>query len=60
MKLASSYDRDVSELTVYIEGKEYIYTHISPFHNSEFVKKAKRNRGRALAYVRTFPRKDED
>lgn len=61
MELASSYDYDAWELTIYIDNRKYVYTGVSPFHNSEFVKRAKRNKGRALAYIRKyqFRRKDE-
>jgi hypothetical protein len=58
--LGSSYNADLWELTVYLDGKEYTYTNVSPHHNDKFVAKAKKNRGRAMAYVRTFPRKESD
>ena len=58
--LGSSYNRDTWELTVVIDGKDYTYSNVSPYHNDQFVKRARKNRGRAVAYARTFPRKEDD
>ena len=57
MTLGSSYDQDTWELTVWIDGNEYTYTDVSPYHHRQFSSRAKRNKGRALAYIRTFPTK---
>ena len=58
--LGSSYNQDTWELTVIIDGKEYTYENVSPYHNDQFVARAKRNIGRALAYARTFQRKEDN
>lgn len=52
-----SYDADTWTLQVTVNGTPYEYADMSPFHNDEFVKRARRNTGRAMSYLRTtgFP-----
>lgn len=57
MKLESSYDTDTWEQTVWIDGKRFVYTDVSPYHNSEFTKRAEKNKGRAIAFIKGFKRK---
>jgi hypothetical protein len=54
MKITSSYDQDSFELTITVDGRKYVYVDVSPFHHSEFRKRAKYNKGRAMAYIRGF------
>lgn len=58
MTLTASYDRDTWELTVTVDGTTYVYTDVSPHHSDQFRKRARRNKGRAMAYIRTFQRKE--
>ncbi len=53
MELSSSYDRDRSRLTVHVDGRRYVYKHVSPFHNDQFWAR-RRNKGQAMAYIRGF------
>jgi len=50
--ITSTYDRDVWELHVTIDGKPYVYHDVSPFIADRFHRLARRNRGRALAFLR--------
>lgn len=54
MELSSSYEQDRSRLTVHVGGKRYVYRNVSPYHNDQFSRKAWRNRGKAMAYIRDF------
>jgi hypothetical protein len=58
--LSVSYDLDTWELRVSIGDKKYTYVSISPFQNSEFLKRAEKNKGRAMAYIRNFRRKESE
>ena len=55
MNMTSSYDESVWRLTVVLDTKRYVYREVSPYHQGVFFKKAKQNRGRAMAYVSDFP-----
>jgi len=57
--LGSSYNQDAWELTVIVDGKEYTYVNVSPYHNDQFVSRAKRNWGRAMSYVKDFKEKKD-
>ena len=50
--LTSSYDSESWELVVYLDGHRYVYKNISPHHNGAFVALARKNKGRAMAYLR--------
>lgn len=55
--LTSSYDRDTWEFRVTVDGRAYTFRNVSPFIADQFHKRAKRNRGRALAYLRGIGKK---
>ena len=52
-RLASSYDPDTWTLVVWIGDKRSVYRNISPFIARKVHETARRNRGRALALLRT-------
>lgn len=54
--LTSSYDRDTWELSVTVDGRAYTFRNVSPYIFDQFHKRAKRNRGRALAYLKGEPK----
>jgi len=56
-EFSSSYDSEEWEVTVYIDGKMYIYTGVSRYHNHRFTKLAKSNKGRAMTYIKFFRQK---
>ena len=47
-----SYDADTWTLHATVNGTSYEYRDMSPFHCSQFFKRARYNAGRAVAYLR--------
>lgn len=53
--VAYSYDRDAWSLYICVGGtREYVYRGVSPYHMDRFTRLVRRNRGRALNYLKAL------